>query len=421
MQFRNRSLMRVLRLWPLSLALVFVMCESDRMASFGDRDPIGDSRAFTLWVPGPTDTCTPAIHNRYMVVGPDGLRYPTWHPPTDPATGCTFGHEHGRDPHGSDLYTEVGPFVFGLANQMLEIWDPANPRTEDHFGHKVEWENDVRLDFEGPAGSVFSVTCDVLAKLHQGTHSKDAFTNNLHEIIYHIKCSDRTELHVQMMTAIGDAGEFTASCDRGRSVRVGPPTPANSPDGGGHRAIPDRICVERHIMVSAGNRSNFEAALHESWETSNNVRTANGRTIASFDPYFQVVFPSRFHDPTKPDVTGRPIEVCYETPTNGLRARGGECEEATRGGTVLGITYNDPRSAFKGDLHFMDVNGNRVSNEDGPEVWYTDPFGKNGRTTPFPGSIRQWIAKVDNTGRQGQGPVIGRNRNYTGPSVHAPN
>src|SRR5262245_31250611 len=211
MQLRNRSLQRVLRLWPALLALAFVMCETDRVASYGNREPIGDSRAFTLWVPGPTDTCTPEIHNKYMVVGPDGLRYPTWHPPTDPVSGCTFGHEHGRDPKGSDLYNDVGPLVFAYANQQLEIYDPNNIRTEDHVGHKVEWENDVRLDFEGPGGSVFTVTCDVLAKLHQGTHSKDAFTNNLHEIIYHIKCSDRTEMHVQMMTAIGRAGEFIAS------------------------------------------------------------------------------------------------------------------------------------------------------------------------------------------------------------------
>ena len=109
-------------------------------------DARGDSRAYNLWTPGPTDTCSPEIHNRYATVGPDGLRYPTWHPPTDPATGCTFGHEHGRDPRGSDLYHSVGAIPFGYANAQLEISDPLNPRNEDHVGHKVEWENDIRLD-----------------------------------------------------------------------------------------------------------------------------------------------------------------------------------------------------------------------------------------------------------------------------------
>jgi hypothetical protein len=319
------------------------------------------------------------------------------------------------------LYEDVGALVFGYANQQLEVFDPANPRNEDHFGHKVEWENDLRLSFDDGRGGVLAITCDVLAKLHQGTHSKDAFTNNVHEIIYHIRCSDRTEMHVQMLTAIGEPGEFVVSCDRNRHIQVGPATPRNSPRGGGHRAIPDRSCVENHMLVSSGERSDFEAALRESWETSNNVRREDGHTLASFDPYFQVIFPSRFYDVSKPDATGRPIEVCYETTVFGERARGDECDQSTRGGTLLGLTYNDPRSAFNGVLRFMDVNGNRISNEDGPNVWYTDPYGRRGRTTPFPGSIKQWIAKIDNGGREGQGPVIGRERNYGGTGVHAPN
>jgi hypothetical protein len=47
------------------------------------------------------------------------------------------------------------------------------------------------------------VTCDVLVKLRQGTHSKDAFTKNLHELAYHIRRTDGTELHVTELIAIG--------------------------------------------------------------------------------------------------------------------------------------------------------------------------------------------------------------------------
>ena len=414
---RISSRISTLLLVPAVLALA--TCESEIMVSVDE--PIGDSRAYNLWQPGTFDTCSAEVHNRYYTVGPDSLRYPTWHPPTDPVSGCSFGHEHGRDPKGSDLYSEVGALPFGYANQQLEKVDPANARNEDHFGHKVEWENNIRLDFENGAGSVLEVTCDVLAKLHQGTHSKDAFTNNVHEIIYHIRCNDRTEMHVIMLTAIGEPGEFVVSCDRNRSILVGPATPRNSPRGGGHRAIPDRSCVERHMLVSPGARSDFRSALHESWETSNSVRTVDGHTLASFDPYFQVDFPSRFYDPSKPDVTGRPIEVCYEVTASGERAQGGECEESTQDGTITGITYSDPRSAFNGVARIMDVNGNRVSNEGGPNVWYTDPYGKNARTKPFPGSIRQWIASIDNTGRPGHGPVIGRHRDYGATGTHAPN
>jgi hypothetical protein len=366
------------------------------------------------------DTCTPEIHNRFTAVGPDGKVYPTWHPPTDPQTGCTFGHEHGRDPRGSDLYDDLSPLLFAYANEQLDTWDPLGQRHEDHFGHKVEWENNVRMSFDGGAGAVLEVTCDIFTKFHQGTHSKDAFTNNLHELIYAIRCSDQTEMRITVLTPVGTPGEMVASCDD-RHITVGAPTPLNSPEGNGKRIIPDRHCVERHLLVAQGERSNYHEALHESWQTHTTVRRAGGQHLASFDPYFQVFFPSRFYDPALPGVTGRPIEVCYEVTSTGRRARGGECEQSTANGAVAGLTFDDPRSRFNGVERVVDINGNRVTNSDGPEVWYTDPFGRNGRTEPFPGSIRQYISRVDNSGRVSHGPTLGRDRNYGGPGVHAPN
>ena len=70
----------------------------------------------------------------------------------------------------------------------------------------------------------------------------------------------------------------------------------------------------------------------------------------------------------------------------------------------------------------MDINSNRITNEDGPEIWYTDPFGKNGRTEPFPGSIQQFIARVNNDiGVLESGPAVGRNRRYYDGGTHSPN
>jgi hypothetical protein len=379
------------------------------------------ARSFGLWNPGPNDTCTKEQHDAYAVMGPDGKVYPTWHPPTGPG-GCTFGHEHGRDPRGSDLYDDADNLPFGYANEQLAISDPANPRDEDHFGHKVEWQNDMKLEFSGAGSAIFEMECDVLTKLHQGTHSKDAFTNNVHELIYHFKCQDGTEMHVTMLTAIGTPGEFVRSCDREVHITAGAPTPANSPNGGGFRAIPDRFCVEQHMLVSPGQNSNFFSALHETWETSNQVRTANGHTLASFNPYFQVRLPSRFHDPALAPVVGRPIDVCYEVTATGERAAGGPCDESTDDGLTLGVTFDDPRSEFNGAGHFVDINGNHLSNEDGPEVWYTDAYGQNGRAEPFPGSIRQRLAAMDNiVGVDVGGPTIGDDRQYSTAGVRAPN
>jgi hypothetical protein len=410
--------------WTLAATLAVVVSCDDQPYAAAPLTPIGNAIAYGLWTPGPNETCTKEQHDAYSVVGPDRKLYPTWHPPIDAATGCTFGHDHGRDPHGSNLYSMVGDIPLGYANEQLETWDPSGVRREDHFGHKVEWENDVAMEFESDAAnSLFHVRCDILTKLHQGTHSKDAFTNNLHELVYHLRCTDGTEMHITMMAAIGTPGQFERSCDRATIV-VGPATPANSPNGGGVRIIPDRFCVERDILVAQGQRSNF-GALHESWETSNSIRTDDGHALAFFNPYYQVTLPSRFHDPALANITGRPIDVCYEVTATGERASGGPCDRSTSNGTVTGILFDDPRSEFNGSRRVVDINDNLIDNEHGPKIWFSDPFGRHARPDSFPGAIRQYIAKI-NTARGGldfNGPVLGNERRYgaTGSGVHAPN
>lgn len=387
----------------------------------GPVEEIGPAFQFGIWTPGPGDTCTQAIHDAYSVVAADGKRYNTWHAPVDPATGCSFGHEHGRDPRGSQLSAKVGRIPFGMANEALDIHDPQNVRHEDHFGHKIDWENDVEfVRTDGLTGVLFSVKCDVLAKLHQGTHSRDAFTNNLHEIVYHLECTDGTEMHVTMMSAIGTPGGFTRTCD-GQRVDVGPAVPANSPNGGGQRIIPDRTCVDQFLHVAAGQRADYNQALHESWQTSNTIRTSSGHNVAHFNPYFQVFFPSRFHDPAIAGITGRPIAECDLL--DPARNRNEDlCDESTANGTLTGLGYDDSRSQFNGVRRFIDINDNDIDNQDGAEVWFTDPFGRNAARSPFPGSLRQWVAKVKNNyGFNVNGPAIGFNRDYGAPSVHAPN
>ncbi len=398
--------------------LLAAACSTDAINAPTPPAATGPSVAFGIWTPGPNETCTKAQHDAYSVVGIDGKVYPTWHPPADPS-GCTFGHEHGRDPRGSDLYRSVGDIPFGLANEALEAWDPANPRREDHVGHKVEWENDVPMRARNPvASAIIEVTCDVLVKLHQGTHSKDAFTNNLHEMVYHIRCNDGAEAHLTFMAAIGTPGEFVRSCNHEEHVTVGVATPPNSPNGGGKRVLPDVGCVEDFLINNAGSSSDFRTGLHESWQTSNSIKTADGHSLASFDPYFQVVSPSRYYDPALPSLVGRPLDACF---LPAARARGGACQESIRNGAVAGTTYDDPRSAFNGVERFVDVNTFRISNADGPVVWYTNPFGRGGKTEPFPGSVRQALSKVDNSGLAISGPSIGRHRDYGGLRTHAPN
>ena len=133
----------------------------------------------------------------------------------------------------------------------------------------------------------------------------------------------------------------------------------------------------------------------------------------AFNPYFQVLDPSRYFDPVAERSLGRSVDLCARPLIMG-RDR---CEEL---GDAI-PSWDDVRSPFKGTRRFVDINSNRVNNAGGPTVWYTDPLGRDGRTEPFSGSIRQWVAKRDNTAFDLRGPVIGRDRDYDAAGVHAPN
>jgi hypothetical protein len=106
-------------------------------------------------------------------------------------------------------------------------------------------------------------------------------------MVYQFRCSDGTEMYVTMLRAIGTPGEFVRSCDHSTHITARTPTPVNSPNGGGFRAIPDRTCIERFMRVPPGQQSDFSSALHETWETSDSIRREDGHTLAFFNPYFR--------------------------------------------------------------------------------------------------------------------------------------
>lgn len=407
-------------------------------------DGVPASHAFGLWTPTRFDTCPKALHDGYAVVGPDGKAYPTWHPPivTDPATGqpCSFGHEHGRDPRGSHLWPVIqehfghathaamSGLPFGYGNEQLDVWNTAQGvttgmRHEDHVGHKIEWENDVRLERSVNGQRVqLPVTCDFLMKIHQGTHSADAFTNNLHELTYVVDCSNGARLIATVMTAFGAPGGFVRSCDKATIITAGTPTPPNSPAGPGVRFIPDRACPEQFVFVPAGQFSQMSLAFYEDWISANYLRTPSGQQLAYFDPHFAVFNPARYHWPAAPGGIGRVVDLCYEEPSPGLRARDGTCDSATRNGTLPGVVWDDPQSPFDGSHRETYFNQTTIDNAGGPTRWYTTPFGGNASQTPFSGAIAQYVAATSNRDLPTlESQAFGATRSYDGPGVHAPN
>jgi hypothetical protein len=431
-----------------------------------------DSAAYGLWTPTSRDSCTKAQHDAYSVVGPDGKRYPTWHPPTGP-NGCTFGHEHGHDPSGSNLLGDIkalyGGVLFGYGNETLDTWNTVNGittgmRHEDHVGHKIEWANDITIYESTTAGGTnrraLAVKCDFFMKIHQGTHSKDAFTNNMHELLYAMQCHDGaggtigTKVIVTKMVVFGKPGEFSEGSVAGgfTSIPVGPASPSNSPAGPGLRSLPTINRALESMLVPSGQWSNTSLGIYEDWISANYLGVGFTGNLLYFDPHFAVFTPSRFYwpgtDPNNYGITrsaadiaanvGRSSDVCWMQRVAGgtvYKARGGECDSMTNYGAITSpFPYDDPRSQFNGIHREFYFNNTVVVNPGGIVNWNTDPFGNGATAGSAPGLIRQYISNVDNRYRTEDGHIsptgrsyplesvaIGKDNNYGGSGVHAPN
>ncbi|ROT32657.1 cellulose-binding domain-containing protein [Micromonospora sp. HM5-17] len=377
--------------------------------------------------------CSVEVHARYWTYGPDGKVYPTWHPTRDPS-GCTFGHEHGDDPRTSDLYSSVGWPAFGYTSEvMLENMPEASHRHEDHVGHKVLAVNNSNViqgdngtSFFPPQGPVIA-TCDVLLKFHQGTHSPDAFTNNVHELLFNQRCTQTNgqviEARYNAMIPLGRAGGFSPSeCPGfgGQFITVGPPVPADSPSETRSlgRLITEPGCIQAiregrtHYDPLYPNPVPFTVSDMDDFWFSDVQVTGSGLSF-HLAPLFYVVNPSRYYDPSKPNNLGRIVDLCYTD------LRGGSyCDEARRITQQTGqqLAWDDPRSPFKGTLREFRPGTFSVRNS-GPTTVYTDVYGRNVSTSPFPGSIQQYFS-----GNQSSEMYVrGSTKDYAATGVHAPN
>lgn len=443
-----------------------------------DGHPVAAS--YGIWIPNTKfDTCPSypsgvtsdadkiayiqSIHNSYKVLGPDGKWYPTWHPAVDPTTGCKFGHEHGRDPKGSQLWTSkliqktyyfdangngvmdsseeaVSGIPFGYANEQLDVYNASRGqmwmRHEDHVGHKVEYANgeaDIATDRNNSSstGGVWiqqnspridtGVRCYFFTKVHQGVSTADAFTNNIHEVLSLGECNAPNPAQsmtwaVSVMGVFGKVGQFTSfmpMCGIERrsqaqdAVVIGTNTNnINFPSStlsNGDREIITRQCIETGFLVPNGQ---WSGNLYEAWPVNPSIVSSNGTELLNgLSLLFDVEDSNRYYYPedlktlrgyNNPEAglnRGMTMDLCYDTSLSSIGRvyRGGPCDWATNYGAIKGITWDDPRSAFKGIHRGMYFQSPYINNANGPQYWYTDPFGKNGSQTPFTGSIRQQI------------------------------
>jgi hypothetical protein len=243
------------------------------------------------------DECSMEIHGRYWVQGPDGKVYPTWHPVKDPS-GCYFGHDHGENPLNSPiLWQRSQGLPFGFTNEQI----PGMPRREDHVGHKVTATtfnvargNVSQEGFPGylrtsitknPAVEDSGTDCQFLSKLHQGTHSHDAFANNLHEYFLNVDCTDGLSINIKLLAEFGRPNEFKSACNDQFQA------PLETADLIGPRG--SGAGGNREIMCQSMSSQPWEL-----WVAGGDLKALNGGSV-TFGSYYVVRNPIRVHEGTQ--------------------------------------------------------------------------------------------------------------------------
>jgi hypothetical protein len=408
-----------------------------------------------------------ALHDKFWVTGPDNKAYPTWHPPTyavtvnNTAYTCLFGHEHGDNPWESVFYQQRGagqsynaqwnarmlPIPFGYANQVQQKTqaDVSKHRHEDHVGHKMFWErfelaygNGSGMGHIVPTSQVGSkITCDALLKIHFGTHSSDAFSNHLHEMVSNLHCkdaagADTSRFHLTVLSPLAKPGFFSDECNgpsngfgntlnNTDSRKTAVPTlpvlvgnlfsttlTANADKFNGERVIPDWDCVRSWAPATANNnddiRKKIGQHMMEIWTTPTIItNAANATPLVQFTPYISVLNPARVHYRNLDgSISLRySIEACKPGFANSPGGSGpNQLTEYCKKVVDNTITdWRDPRSPFNGTYRNVNFKGVWITNTTGSTAVYTDAFGKaitntNNRET----SIQQYVM----TGNNGQ-------------------
>jgi hypothetical protein len=309
----------------------------------------------------PGQLCPPLVHDAYVVTGPDGRSYPTWHPPVDPRYGCFFGHEHGADPRTSNADNTLP--AFGYAAALMGMNEP-------HVGFKV---------FSVNAGTVtdgLTATGDFRIVFHMGTSGVGRFTERFHSVEYDYVARDGSGRFARVygMADTGDTGQNGSTCDAPRR---------------GARDFSTLGCRDPYEIW---NGITFQ--IHhpdDSYADIMHTRATLSFAAAAFDP------------------------VLTRDPAN----NGNVIYTQNYRGDPNGRTGVDPRSPdafYQGCRREIYTGPNYFNNAWQTTVYYTDPHG-HVQPGPGPGLIRQEIGAV----QQSSNDAFKYRQDFCGNGVRPPN
>ena len=152
--------------------------------------------------PAMIGTCSPAIHDKFVVIGPDGQLYRTWHPQKDPS-GCTFAHEHGEDPKTSLANNELP--AFGYIGKAINDLEP-------HPGFKVSVVNEGDRNDEGSTARY-----STRIVFHMGTGGVKRYVMSMHSLQFDLIGQGRT-MHVMGMADTKGVGSICKEPREGKTL-----------------------------------------------------------------------------------------------------------------------------------------------------------------------------------------------------------
>ncbi len=311
--------------------------------------------------------CPNWVHDQYVATGPDGRLYPTWHPPVDPASGCTFDHEHGDNPNGN-------PAMRGR-NVVFCYLATFTGNCMPHTGYKVfAWENISSTN--GPAHNGASV----VMVLHQGTSVAGRFTTPFHDIeIHYYNPEDGREAHIYMLAPFGDLLVGCGANDPDMELRL------SQADAPGAR------------QVAADKCFNSPNIPYEDWITALYVGTdSQGSWTAYMDPHFAVFNPNTYCI-----VQGSSCQLGYSD------------ERAGTGADPLGTD-----AWYKGDRREAYLNQVWINNAGGTTTIWTDAYG---RLVPEGQGIPQYLSAVNRQPLTNSAAFGADHDHDPASAVHAPN
>jgi hypothetical protein len=318
--------------------------------------------------------CPAHVHGAFLAFAPNGLPYPTWHPPVDPVSGCLFGHEHGDDPSTSAASTE--PITFGYVADIAGVFEP-------HEGYKVFLVHNGTPGDQGPAVADYRIV------IHTGTARTGRYRARFHSM---------------------DTYDYVARDGSGRYFHL--KGMADTKPGAANGSVCD---LPRH-----GGKDFSSLGCNDPYEIWNDVTFA----INHPNQQFQGIGFSRVHASTQPAVfdpitTRDPADETALIYSQDYHGDPRFSYRLVNGVWVYGPQQHSPLSPtafYQGCRREIYGGPNYWTNASQPTEYFTDAYG-NVQLVPGLNWIRQEVAAVNNLAND----VVKVTNFHCGNGIRTPN